>query len=169
MTIPEFSQIPPAKLVELCSRSAYTLDGLWFSLVEEKLGLEKALEIDIEVWRRLCETQARRILKYFNVKEEHPVHRLIKVIQLDPLLYVFEPQVVELTEKRAVLRMTNCPPQKARIRDGRGEFPCKPVGINIFKAYIEVVDPRIKLTHSVCPPDPHPAHFWCEWQFEMVG
>jgi len=167
MPIPEFSKIPTEKLVELCSRSAYTLDGLWFTLVEEKLGLEKALEIDIEVWRQLCATQARRILKYFNVKEEHPVHRLIKVIQLDPLLYVFEPQVVELMEKRAILRMTNCPPQKARIKDGRGEFPCKPVGINIFNAYIKVVNPRIKLTRSICPPDPHPSHFWCEWQFEI--
>jgi len=92
----------------------------------------------------------------------------MKVIQLDPLLYVFEPTVVELTEKKTVLRMTNCPPQKARIRDGRGEFPCKPVGINMLNAYIRVIDPRIELTHAVCPPDAHPDHFWCEWHFEMA-
>jgi len=167
MPIPEYSRIPPDKLVEFCSRSAYTLDGLWFTLVEEKFGLEKALEIDIEVWRRLSEAQARRVLKYFHITEEHPVPKLMKVIQLDPLLYVFEPQVVEMTEKKAVLRMTNCPPQKARIRDGRGEFPCKPVGINMLNAYIRVIDPRIEMTHAICPPDLHPDHFWCEWHFEM--
>jgi hypothetical protein len=167
MPIPEYASLPGEKLVEMCSRSAYTLDGLWFTLVEEKFGLEKALEIDIEVWRRLSIAQARRVLKYFHITEEHPVHKLMKVIQLDPLLYVFQPTVVELTEKRAVLRMANCPPQKARIRDGRGEFPCKPVGINMLNAYIEVIDPRIKLTHVICPPDVHPGHFWCEWQFEM--
>ena len=46
------SSIPTEKLVELCSRSAYTLDGLWFTLVEEKFGRDTALEIDVEVWRR---------------------------------------------------------------------------------------------------------------------
>ena len=163
----EHSKIPAEKLVELCSRSAYTLDGLWFTLVEEKLGLDAALEIDAEVWRRLCLVQARRIQKYFPIDEGSPIRNLIKVIELDPLLAVFKPKAVELTDNRAVLRFTDCPPQKARIRDGRGEFPCKAVGIALLGSYAEVIDPQIKMSCLTCPPDAHPAQFWCEWQFEL--
>jgi len=163
----KYSQIPIEKLVELCSRSSYTLDGLWFSLVEEKFGLDAALEIDEEVWRKLCLVQARRIQKYFPIDEGSSIRNLIKVIELDPLFAIFKPEAVELTDNRAVLRFTDCPPQKARIRDGRGEFPCKSVGITFLTSYIEVVDPKIKLTCLTCPPDAHPAQFWCEWQFEI--
>ena len=162
-----FSQIPAEELVELCTRSAYTLDGLWFTLVEEKFGLDVALEIDVEVWRRLCLIQAKRIPKYFSIDEGSSIRNLIKVIELDPLLAVFKPEVPELTDSGAVLRLTDCPPQKARIRDGRGEFPCRPVGIAMFGAYIEVIDPKIKLSCLTCPPGAHPSEFWCEWQFEI--
>ncbi len=167
MAEPEHSQIPPEKLVELCSRTSYTLDGLWFSLVEEKFGLDAALDIDVEVWRRLCLAQARRVQKYFRINENNPIRKLIRMIEIDPLLAVFRPRTVELDDSRAVLRFTNCPPQKARIRDGRGEFPCKPVGIAFLSSYIEVVDPEIKLTCLACPPDAHPSEYWCQWQFEL--
>lgn len=167
MTRLEHSQISSEKLVELCSRSAYTLDGLWFTLVEEKFGLDVALEIDVEVWRRLTSIQAKRIPRYFPVDEDSPIRRVISLIELDPLLTVFKPEPVELTDNRAVLRFTDCPPQKARIRDGRGEFPCKPVGMAIFSSYAEVVDPGIKLSCLTCPPDAHPPEYWCEWQLEL--
>lgn len=163
----EHSQIAADKLVELCSRSAYTLDGLWFSLVEERFGLDATLEIDTEVWRRLCSVQARRIQKYFPINESSSMRKLIKVIELEPLLTIFKPKVVELTDNRAVLRFTDCPPQKARIRDGRGEFPCKSVGIAFLNSYAEVIDSKIKVSCLTCPPDAHPAQFWCEWQFEI--
>ena len=163
----EHSKISAEKLVELCSRSSYTLDGLWFTLVEEKFGLDAALEIDVEVWRRLCLVQARRVRKYFPIDEGSPIRNLIKVIELDPLFAIFKPKAVELTDNRAVLRFTDCPPQKARIRDGRGEFPCKAVGIAFLSSYAEVIDPKIKMSCLTCPPDAHPKQFWCQWQFEL--
>ena len=167
MAEPEHSQIPVDKLIELCSRTSYTLDGLWFTLVEEKFGLDTALEIDVEVWRRLCLIQAKRILKYFPINQGSSIRNLVKVVELDPLLAVFKLEIAELTDNRAVLRFTDCPPQKARIRDGKGEFPCKPVGIALFNSYAEVVDPGIKLSCLACPPDAHPPEYWCEWQLEL--
>ena len=163
----DHSSISTEKLVELCSRSAYTLDGLWFTLVEEKFGLDTALEIDVEVWRRLCLTQAKRIRKYFPVDEGSSLRNLIRVIELDPIMAIFKAEVVKLTDKQAVLRFTDCPPQKARIRDGRGEFPCKPVGVALLNSYAEVIDPDIKVRCLTCPPDAHPSQYWCEWQFEV--
>ena len=163
----DYSQVPREKLVELCSGSLYTIDGLWFTLVEEKYGLDVALDIDVEVWRRLCLTHGRRLLKTFAIKNDNPIQALASMIQVDPILFIYKPEIVTLNDSKVVFRCTNCPPQKARIRDGRGEFPCKPAGIAMLAAYAELVDSRVKLSCLTCPPDPHPPQFWCEWQYEI--
>jgi hypothetical protein len=163
----DYSQIPTERLIGLCSRSLYTLDGLWFTLVEQKYGLDAALELDVEVWRRLGLIQAKRIVSTFAIKEDSPIRAVVSVLQVDPIMFIYKPQVVELTDSKAVFRCADCPPQKARIGDGRGEFQCKPVGIALFTAYAEAVDPRIKVSCITCPPDAHPPQYWCEWQFEV--
>ena len=163
----DHSQIPTEKLLELCSRSLYTVDGLWFTAVEQKYGLDVALELDVEVWRKLGQVQARRIVNTFAIKKDNLIQAIISVLQADPVMLVYKPQVAELTDSKAVLRCTDCPPQKARIRDGRGEFPCKAVGMALFTAYAEAVDPGIKVSCLTCPPDAHPPQYWCEWQFEI--
>ena len=163
----DHSQIPRERLVEVFSRSLTTIDGLWFLAVEQKYGFDVALELDVEVWRRLGLIQARRVVKNFAIKEDSPIRAIINVLQVDPIMFVYKPQVVALTDSKAVFRCADCPPQKARIRDGRGEFPCKAVGIALFNSYAEAVDPRIKVSCLACPPDAHPPQYWCEWQFEV--
>jgi len=157
---------PEGNLAELCSKSLYTLDGLWFTLLEKKYGLEVALDIDEEVWRRFCPIHIGRVLQAFPIKTDNPIRAVISLLKSDPVLFIFKPEVVELTDSKAVFRITDCPPQKARVRDGRGEFPCQQVGMIMFKAYAEAIDPRIKLTNLACPPDTHLPQYWCEWQFE---
>ena len=163
----DYPQIPAEKLVELCSRSLNTLDGLWFTAVEQEYGLDAALKLDEEVWRGLGLAQARRVKKGFAIKEDSPIRAVIRMLQVDPILVIYKPEIVALTDSKAIFRCTDCPPQKARIRDGRGEFPCKPVGIAFFGSYAQVADPGMKLSCLVCPPDAHPPQYWCEWQFEL--
>ena len=160
-------QIPQEKLLEFCSRSLYTLDGLWFVTLEEKYGFETALEVDTEVWSRLCLIQAKRVKEFFAIDEDNPLQTVMSIMELDPLLKVFQPKMVELTDNRVVFRFLDCPPQKARLRDGRPELPCRKLSMVIYQAYADVVDPRIKLKCIHCPPDPHPPEYWCEWQFEL--
>ena len=44
---------------EFYYRSFMAVDGLWFVKTEAELGFEKALEIDVEVWKVLPRIQAR--------------------------------------------------------------------------------------------------------------
>ncbi len=163
-----YAHIPQEKLAEVFSRSITTMDGLWFLAAEKKFGFDAALELDIEVWEKLGSIQARRMLTAFAIKEENPIRTLIRALQVDSVCCVYAPEVTVLNnDNKAVLCLTDCPPQKARIRDGKGEFPCKPVGIAFFKTYTEVIDPRIKTTCLACPPDAHPPEYWCKWQFEI--
>ena len=52
------------QIIEYLRRSYSAVDGLWFMKVEEKHGLDEALDIDNEVWKVLPKIQAR-LLKSF--------------------------------------------------------------------------------------------------------
>ena len=163
----DYSQISREKLAEVFARSIFTIDGLWFLAVEGKYGLEAAMELDEEVWRKCGSIFPGRTIKNFAIKDDSPLQILIKALQLDPFAPIFTPEVTLLTDNKAVFHYANCPGQEARVRGGMGEFPCKPVGTAYFKAYAEAIDPRIKVTCLTCPPAAHPPQFWCEWQFEI--
>ena len=162
----DYSQVPNEKLVEVCSRSLNTIDGLWFLSIEHKYGFDAALELDIEVWRRFSLIHSRRLVKNFALKEDSPIRAFIKLLQADPIMAIQKLEIVMLTDNKAVFRCTECPAQEARIRDGKGLFPCKPVCLAMYTSYAEVVDPKIKLSCLTCPPDVHPTEYWCEWQIE---
>jgi len=169
MVMPDFTEIaetPQEKLSEFCSKCLYSVDGVWFSLVEQKYGLDAALELDIKAWERLGGIIARRALKTFEITGDN-IHTLIKAFELDPMMSIYEPTLFGMRGDRHVVRFAKCPPQEARIRDGRGEFPCKPVGIALLESYTRVVNPNAKVQCSICPPDPHPSDFWCEWEFAI--
>lgn len=46
---------------ELFRHAFATVDGLWFTKVEEQFGFDKALEIDDEVWKVQSKIQARAV------------------------------------------------------------------------------------------------------------
>ncbi len=162
----DYSQIPTEKMVEVCSRSLNTIDGLWFLAIEQKYGFDAAMELDIEVWRRFSLIHGRRLVKNFAIKEDTPIRAIIKLIQADPIMTAWRPEVVTLADNKAVLRCIDCPTQTARVRDGKGVFPGKPVCMAMYTAYAEVIDPRIKISCLACPPDTDSSQYWCEWQFE---
>jgi len=161
--------IPKEILVEVCSRSLNTIDGLWFLAIEQKYGFDAALELDIEVWRKFSSIHARRIVSNFTIKEDTPIRTLIKLLQVDPVTAILKPEVVMLTDNEAVFRCTDCPTQTARIRDGKGVFPGQPVCLAMYTAYAEVIDPRIEIRCLAYPSDDHPRDYWCEWQFKIPG
>ena len=144
------------------------MDGLWFLAVEDKYGLETAIELDKKVWESFPPIHLRRIAKAFSVTEGG-IAGFIRVFELDPLWIIFKPVVQWTDEGSLILRFTDCPPQRARIREGKGEFPCKPVGIASFDSMIKTFAPKAKLSCVVCPPDPHPQDTWCEWKIEEGG
>ena len=166
MEAPDFSKIAPEELVELASRSLMTIDGLWFLAAEEAYGLDAAIDMDVKAWEAFAPIQARRVMKTFGIGG-NGIGAIVDTVKFDPLWKIFKPVLSVLGENKVVLRLTDCPPQKARLREGRGEFPCKPVGIACFTKYAEAIDPRARIRCAMCPPDAHPPDVWCEWWFEV--
>jgi hypothetical protein len=53
---------------EYLRRSYFALDGLWFMMIEDKFSFDKAMEIDVDVWRVLPKIQARKVKELLNLK-----------------------------------------------------------------------------------------------------
>ncbi|MHC1585551.1 MAG: DUF6125 family protein [Candidatus Syntropharchaeia archaeon] len=166
----ELSELPKETLVdiiEMFSKLFLAIDGLWFSEVEKRYGTDVAIEIDTDVWERYGKIEAERIKKTLGI-EGKGIQALSKALNFMAWLPAME-YMIETEDNRVVITITDCRPQKARIRDGRGEFACKPVGEALFINFARAIDPRIKMRCVVCPPDEHPEDVWCKWEFTLDG
>ena len=45
---------------------------------------------------------------------------------------------------------------------------CKEVGLVEYTTFATTVDPRIETRCIACPPDQHPANWWCTWEFTLA-
>lgn len=157
-----------AKIIGMYGGNSLTVDGLWFTKVEEEFGLDKAIEIDTKVWGEYGTIEAKRIMKTLGIKEKS-IPALVKALNFQVWVRAtgMEYEFQQVGKDKVVFNVTDCRPQKARIRKGLGEFPCKPVGIALFEEFARVIDHRFKLRCLVCPPDPHPQDLWCSWEFTL--
>jgi hypothetical protein len=165
----ELQKLPREKLeqlIEIYSRNWHTLDGIWFRGVEEKYGIDAALELDIEMWKAMSTTEARRIKKFLDLEEAGGVKAVLRVISLMSWSPSAEYAVTQ-TDRRGLLTCVHCPPQEARMRKGLGEFACRPTFEFGFQSVVEVVDPRVRIKCNFCPPGPHPQSAWCQWEFSL--
>ncbi len=163
----DFTAIPAEELREVCSRTYYTIDGLWFLAVEEKYGFDVAFEMNQVVWQKASPIIGKRLLKKLDLDEKPPLQALLELIFADPLTYVHRPEVVTLTDTRAVFRCIECPIQVARIRDGKGVYNGEPGCLLLFKSYAELIDPHIEVSCVACAPNPENPEYWCEWEFKI--
>ena len=157
---------PLHKIIELCAKGFTTIDGAWYTAVEDVYGPEAALELDSRAWEVFAGRHAKRVIETYGLTG-NDIRTLMEALELDPFNSVLKPQSRLVKADHGIMRFTDCPPQRARVRSGRGEHPCKPVGLVWMSKYAEAVNPEIKVSCIVCPPDFHPPDCWCEWEFKL--
>jgi|Deesub1362A_J573_1020465.scaffolds.fasta_scaffold00709_18 hypothetical protein len=81
------------KLVRYLRKSYFSVDGLWFLKVEERDGLDNALEVDKEVWKIMPKIQAREIKKILGLRE-NDIRSLRKAV-----LFKFKTEGYEVKEE----------------------------------------------------------------------
>jgi len=140
-------------------------DGLWFRAVEEKFGMETALELDKRAWEKFTVIEAKRIMKRLDLSPEGGIPALIQALKFRLYAFINVQEVLEANENRCVFRMNRCRVQESRKRQGLPDFPCKSIGIVEYSGFAKIIDPRIQTRCLVCPPDPHPPNVWCAWEF----
>lgn len=140
-------------------------DGLWFRAVEEKFGMEAAMELDKKTWEKFTVIEAKRIMKRLNMPTGGGIQALIQALKFRLYAFINVQEILEASENRFVFRMNRCRVQEARQRQGLPDFPCKSVGIVEYSGFASTIDPRIQTRCITCPPDPHPLNVWCAWEF----
>lgn len=142
-------------------------DGLWFQAVEQKFGMETAIELDGQAWEKFTQIEARRIMKRLDMQPGGGIPALIQALKFRLYAYINEQAIVESSDEHCIFRMEKCRVQDARMRKNLPEFPCKPVGILEYTHFARTIDPRIETRCLSCPPDPHPGEYYCSWEFRI--
>lgn len=154
-------------LLEDASKNWLAHDGLWFRAVEDKFGIDTAIELDTIAWKSFTVIEAKRIMQRLGIEPGGGIPALIQCLNFRMYARINVQEVLEVSETRCVFRMNKCRVQDARKRQGLSDFPCKPVGIVEYGGFAKAVDPRIETRCLVCPPDPHPEDIWCAWEFTI--
>jgi hypothetical protein len=159
------SEVNPRELLIDAAKNWLAHDGLWFRAVEEKFGMEAAMELDKRAWEKFTVIEANRIMKRLDMSAGGGIPALIQALKFRLYAYINVQEVVEASESRCVFRMNRCRVQDARKRQGLPDFPCKSVGIVEYSGFASTIDSRIQTRCLTCPPDPHPPNVWCAWEF----
>ncbi|MDD5008157.1 MAG: DUF6125 family protein [Syntrophorhabdaceae bacterium] len=150
-------------LVKMYGRFALTLDGLWFLGVERMDGIDRAIEVDEGVWGEFGKGEAKILKKFLSIDRVSTLEGICRAYLLTSVFSNLGGRA-EVRDGRCYLSVTDCHPQKARVKKGMGEFPCKTVGIRYFDGFFKELNPGIRYKCIVCPPDKHPEKLWCQWE-----
>jgi len=69
------------KLIEVYAKNWLAHDGCWFLAAEEKYGMDTAMELDAKSWERFAVSEARRIMKEFDIPSNGGLKALAKAFQ----------------------------------------------------------------------------------------
>jgi hypothetical protein len=140
-------------------------DGLWFQAVEQRYGMEKAIEIDRAAWEKFTVVEAKRIMSRLGLEPGGGIPALVECFKHRLYARLNLQESIEISDTRAVFRMVDCRVQSARKRKGLSDFPCKTVGLVEYAEFARTIDSRIATRCIACPPDQHPEDYWCAWEF----
>jgi hypothetical protein len=156
------------KALDVFAKNWLAHDGCWFLAAEQRYGMQTAIELDTESWRRFAAAEARRIMDAFGIPSDGGLGALERALAFRMYSFI-NPYRFERSADGTALRfsMESCRVQQTRRRKGLPDFACKPVGIVEFETFARTVDPRIVTTCVSCPPDAE-ADGHCRWEFTLA-
>jgi len=166
----KLAELPEEKMAELLESQAINwlaIDGVWFQEVEFSRGMNDAKRCNDSCWAQFSPFEAIRIKKLLNLGENPGLAGLKKALGYRLYAFVNEQEICEETENSFVFRMKKCRVQVARQKKGLDDYPCKSAGLVEYTTFAETIDSRIVTNCIACPPDEHPAEWFCAWKFSI--
>ncbi len=154
------------RLIEVYAKNWLAHDGCWFLAAEEKYGMDSAMELDAKSWEQFAVSEARRIMKAFDIPANGGLKALEKAFQYRLYAAINKQKIEWLDDNIMIFKMLECRVQKVRRQKNLPDFPCKQVGIVEFSQFAKTIDPRIKTKCIACPPD-EVVDFYCAWKFTL--
>jgi len=163
-------EMPPDRLKALLDAAAVNWlanDGVWFQAVEFTHGMNDAKRCNDSCWAHFSPFEARAIRDFLGLPPKPGLAGLKKALGFRLYAQINTQSFEEEPDGSLVFRMNACRVQNARRRKGLDDYPCKSGGLVEYTAFARAIDPRIRTECIGCPPDPHPAEWFCTWRFRL--
>ncbi len=149
------------------------IDGLWYSLVAEKLGEEKAIEWDSEVWRRELPREYSWVRQSGNIAGDD-IASLLKFYQIDPgVAGIMELDCALEGPHHGIITVKSCRAldyaersHDTRLERGETPFMCE-LDAELVPQMAHRFNPRIKTSFPKLPPRESTDQVACIWDFKM--
>ena len=152
--------------LKLAMDAATAVDGMWFLEAETENGYDKALEMDINVWRRYPKVLKKRMSNYYEIKNKG-LEAVKEFIENDPMLVPIDFELISDNEHSLVFKVHKCPALEAMERIERKKLTCEPVETVYLNAIAKQFDERIELEALKLPPRASENDICCEWRFTL--
>jgi hypothetical protein len=166
--IEDLSKEDLLELTRVYAKNWLAHDGCWFLAAEQKYGMEVAIELDTESWRKFTVIEAKRIIEYLQLGKNSGIEGLKKALRFRLYATINEDEItVGEDGKTLEYRVKTCRVQAARRRKGLEDFPCKSVGIVEYSYFAKTIDERLETECTSCPPEITNPDYHCIWQFML--
>ena len=160
----------PEKLDELKTRMAKNWlvgDGVWFQTIEKAEGMNEAKRCNDSCWAHFSPFEAQSIRQLLDLSQHPGLEGLKKALGFRLYACINSQSIVDETEESFVFQMNKCRVQDARKRKNMEDYPCKSAGMVEYSYFARSIDSRIQTECIGCPPDDHPADWYCAWKFSL--
>lgn len=157
------------KLIEVLGINWLAGDGIWFQAVESRFGMNDAKRANDTCWAWFSPFEAWSVKRLLGLGESPGLEGLKKALGYRLYAQINTQSIAEETENSFVFRMEACRVQAARVAKGLEDYPCKSAGLVEYGRFARAIDSRIKTECIGCPPDDHPAEWFCAWKFTIEG
>lgn len=174
MSIPEtdrelFDQLDREQLYEYLAmqiRNIWRVDGLYFLGIEKRHDMQEATDVDAECWQYMGKVEAREVGKFLGVEKPGP-HQALNVLRHTSWALSHQVKTHEENpDGSATFSVVSCHTQKIRVSKGLEEHPCRQVREKYLAAFLNELNPDLKLVCVSCPPDRTTNEVYCRWKFE---
>ena len=168
----DFSKDAILRLWRTSSLIYMMLGGLWFDVVKDHVGIEKALEWEKEVWLKKggAENDIRVSMDALNISG-NDVAALLKAFQFAPGEAGWIDIECELkNNNHGILTATHCPALEifeATEDTIRQKHACEDICIPGMRITGELFNPKMTCRALKLPPRKGPDDVACQWEFEI--
>ncbi len=155
------------ELLKIYAKNWLAHDGCWFLSIEEKYGMDMAIDMDREAWRKFTVVEAKRIKKFLQLGDNSGLKGLARALAFRLYATINEDKIEIIDENSFRYYVKTCRVQQARRKKGMPDFPCKSVGIVEYSYFAKTIDDRIETKCMSCPPEIADPDYYCIWEFTL--
>jgi len=155
------------RLIDIYAKNWLAMDGVWFQSIEQKLGMDEAVEHDENAWRQFTVIEANRIKEFLALPELAGLEGLKKALELRMYANINADEIL-IKDNTLTYRTLDCRVQNARKRKGMEFHPCKSVGIIEYTFFAKTIDARFQCEAISCYPDVTDETCNCAWKFTLL-